>query len=237
MKDSLKRLFRIEPNRAVFRERLNRFLVLADTTDGNIYLHLTNTGRLKDLLTAGTELLYLRVVGSKTAGRVVGVVVGGGAALIDTLLQRRAFETAHQLGLVEWLNGCSIVGREAVYEKRRIDYLFKTREGRKLYLELKSAVYLRNDGAAMYPDTVSERGRQHIKLLTRLAEKHMTAVVFIAAHPQALFFTPCDEGDPLIRPLLVEAFRKGVQVRALKTYIDRDGWAVLADSNLPVSLT
>ncbi len=236
MRDNQHKLFKLELQSAVFKKRLNRFVVLADTQDRQVHLHLTNTGRLKDLLTSEVEILYFRAVGGKTVGKVVGVVAGEGAALIDTLLQRRAFEAAYNMGLIDWLKGFSIVEREAPVKGRRIDYLLKTRSGRRLYLELKSAVYLREDGAAMYPDTVSERGRQHIKLLTQLAKKHLAAVVFMAAHPFASFFTPCDSGDPLIRSLLVRARSKGVQIKAMKTYIDTEGWVVLADSDLPVHL-
>jgi sugar fermentation stimulation protein A len=236
MRDSPHKLFKLELQSAVFKKRLNRFVVLADSQDRQVYLHLTNTGRLTDLLTAGVEILYLGAVGGKTVGRIVGVVAGDGTALIDTLLQRRAFEAAYNMGLIDWLKGFSIVEREAQVKGRRIDYLLKTYSGRRLYLELKSAVYLREDGAAMYPDTVSERGRQYIKLLASLAKKHLACVVFIAAHPFASFFTPCDIGDPLIRSLLVRACSKGVQIKAIKTYIDTEGWVVLADPDLPVYL-
>ncbi len=102
MRDSPHKLFKLELQSAVFKKRLNRFVVLADTQDRQVYLHLTNTGRLTDLLTAGVEILYLRAVGGKTVGSVVGVVAGDGTALIDTLLQRRAFEAAYNMGLIDW---------------------------------------------------------------------------------------------------------------------------------------
>jgi hypothetical protein len=40
----------------------------------------------------------------------------------------------------------------------------------------------------------------------------------------------------LIRSLLVRACSKGVQIKAMKTYIDTEGWVVLADPDLPVYL-
>ncbi len=37
----------------------------------------------------------------------------------------------------------------------------------RIILELKSAVYLSSDSAAIYPDTISERGIRHFKILSK----------------------------------------------------------------------
>ncbi|MEM4329439.1 MAG: DNA/RNA nuclease SfsA, partial [Candidatus Caldarchaeum sp.] len=118
----------------------------------------------------------------------------------------------------------------------RVDYVFEDPAGGSVYLELKSAVYMNNSGGAMYPDTVSERGRKHIKLITRLAKKHGAKIVFVAAHPLAKFFTPCDEADPLVRKLLIKAVHAGVDVRAVKTFMDSSGAVYWSSSDLPVVL-
>jgi len=236
MRETAKPLFRVEVYTAIFKRRLNRFLVQAINQNGPLSLHLNNTGRLNDLLWDGVKILYRPIEARKCVGRVVGVILNGQAALIDTALQARAFEEAFSKGLVSWLHGYKLVSKDVLIRGHRIDYLFKSGYGR-LYLELKSAVMLGRNGAAMYPDTVSERGRKHIRLLTSIASKSNAAIVFMAAHPKAKFFTPYDEGDPQIRILLLEAVRRGVMARAVKLYMRVDGMVIWITSNLPVVLS
>jgi sugar fermentation stimulation protein A len=102
-------------------------------------------------------------------------------------------------------------------------------------MELKSAVYLDSDGAAMYPDVISLRGREHIELLGRLPHDLRRVITFIAAHPAAKYFRPCSEADPLIGKLLKEAVEKGVEVKAVKISLE-EGVAYLEDDSLPIHL-
>ncbi|MEM4280875.1 MAG: DNA/RNA nuclease SfsA [Candidatus Caldarchaeum sp.] len=237
MKGDCRPLFGLDVRRARFSRRLSRFSGQAQRDGGTLVLHITNTGRLTDLLVAGAEILYIPKKSHKTAGTLVGVVVGEHAALIDTRLQSKVFETAFNKGFIEWLKGWKMVGREVAVGKTRLDYVFADERGEKAFVELKSAVYLRMDGAAMYPDTVSIRGRRHIQMLASLCKQNPSIIVFIAAHPLAKFFTPCDEGDPKIRKLLLKAAEAGVEVHAVKTYMDVFGTVYWCSSNLPVFLT
>ncbi|MEM1964771.1 MAG: DNA/RNA nuclease SfsA [Candidatus Caldarchaeum sp.] len=230
-------LFKLDVQHARFVRRLNRFSGQAEQNGQTIILHITNTGRLVDLLTEGAEVLYVPRRSAKTSGVLTAVVVGGEAAVVDTRLQSKAFEAAFKNGLIEWLRGCRMAGKEVVVKNVRIDYVFVDEKGRRIFVELKSAVYLRQDGAAMYPDTVSTRGRRHIQTLTLLSRQSPSIIVFIAAHPRAKSFTPCDEGDPEIRKLLQKAVTAGVKVYAVKTYMDMSGNVFWCLSNLPVNLS
>ncbi|MEM0442744.1 MAG: DNA/RNA nuclease SfsA [Candidatus Caldarchaeum sp.] len=232
----MKPLTQLKVEKAFFLERVNRFSARVRSGDRVLPLHLTNTGRLHDLLRHGVEVVYLKNETSKSAGRLVGVVVPGGVAVVDTWTQASAFEEAFRQGLIPWLGDFRLKGREAVVGGSRVDYVFEDPAGGSVYLELKSAVYMNNSGGAMYPDTVSERGRKHIKLITALAEKHSAKIVFVAAHPLAEFFTPCDEADPLVRKLLIKAAHAGVDVRAVKTFMDSSGAVYWSSSDLPVVL-
>lgn len=228
-------LHRLDVAKAVFVERVNRFLCVANAGDVRVKLRLTNTGRLKEVLKAESVVLYRKNSTARSDGVLVGVVVGDAAAIIDTYEQARAFEEAFRRGLIPWLYRFTAFKREVMFEGSRFDYLFTSATERAI-TELKSAVYLREDGAAMYPDTVSLRGRIHLMKLMKLVEKVSAYIVFVAAHPSARFFTPCDEGDPMIRKLLMVAHEKGVVVKAVKTFLTLDGWVVWVNSDLPVSL-
>ncbi|MDW8083631.1 MAG: DNA/RNA nuclease SfsA [Candidatus Caldarchaeum sp.] len=228
-------LYRLDLVHSVFVKRLNRFVCVADVQGDRKMLRLTNTGRLRDLLIEGAEILYRRDRSSKTEGVVVGVMARDNAALIDTREQARAFEAAFYRKLIPWLESFRAFRREASFQGSRFDYAFVYGD-QEAFLELKSAVYLREDGAAMYPDTVSVRGRTHIEKLTKIAKTHPAYVVFVAAHPDAKFFTPCDQADPMIRPLLIKARNEGVVVKAVQIFLSGDHWVVWRNSDLRVSL-
>ncbi|MCS7145304.1 MAG: DNA/RNA nuclease SfsA [Nitrososphaerota archaeon] len=218
--------------------RLNRFVVEAEAAGGGRgLLHLRNTGRLLDLVYPGARLLYEPRPRRRTAGVVVGVEVGGGlAALIDPPTQVAVFEEAWRRGLIGWLRGWGMAGREAVYRGSRLDYLLNGPGGASGVMEVKSAVYLSGGGFCMYPDTVSARGRRHVDVLVEGRREGLRAVIaFVAAHPLCTGFRPCCEVDPILCEKLRRAVEAGVEVRAVKMHLE--GGEVLLDSDdLPVSL-
>lgn len=229
------RLLKTEVRTAKVLTRHNRFLVEAEDDGRKVLLHLTNTGRLHDLIYQGATILYTPRPSAKTEGVLSGVVVGNLAAVVDTRLQARCFEEAFNRGLIPWLRRFSRYRKEVFFMGSRIDYLLSS-DGEKAFLELKSAAYLGRDGAAMYPDTVSTRGRRHVQKLAEIAAICQTYLVFVAALPDARFFTPCDEGDPDMRPLLIKARRSGVEIRCIKLHMTLDGEIYLDDADLPVLL-
>lgn len=176
------------------------------------------------------------VDGEKVSGRVVGVVVGESAALIDTVLQARMFEKTLEYGLIPWLHGYRIERREIVRYGSRFDYLLSNGVDR-IILELKSAVYLSSDGAAMYPDTVSKRGVRHFKILSNLKlVGENSGIVFIAGHPFATYFKPNFDIDPNLRGALCEALKINVLIKSIKMHLELDGSVILDDVDFPVKI-
>ncbi|MEN2975368.1 MAG: DNA/RNA nuclease SfsA [Candidatus Caldarchaeales archaeon] len=216
--------------------RDSRVTVLAKIDEEVVRLHLTNTGRLEDLMYPGAEILYIRFRGRKVSGRVVGVWLGESAALIDTILQAKMFEIALDRGLIPWLERYRVKKRDFMIYGSRFDYLLY--DGRdEMILELKSAVYLSEDGAAMYPDTVSVRGLKHIKTLNTLRSSGKnTALVFIAAHPLATYFKPNFKVDPRLIEVLNQSLHLNVLIKSIKMYLRGDGSVVLDDVDLPVKI-
>ncbi len=237
MREYCKHIDTVDVEHGVFIERINRFSARVRQDSRQIVVHMTNTGRLEDLLRYGVEILYCPVATGRTVGKLIGVMVDERAAVIDTKLQAKAFETAYKNGLISWLKGYRLVGSEYLVKGSRVDYVFVDRKGLKTFVELKSAVYLNSENGAMYPDTVSLRGRKHITLLTELAKNYGSKIVFVAAHPRAMFFTPCDAGDPVVRHLLLKAVHAGVEIHAVKLYMDGFGKIYWCGAKLPVKLT
>jgi sugar fermentation stimulation protein A len=82
---------------------------------------------------------------------------------------------------------------------------------------LKSCTHVEN-GVAKFPDRPTERGRRHLAILSRLAEKGTRCyVIFIIQRPDARSFEPFMEVDPEFAGLLTYAARAGVKIRAMTT--------------------
>jgi len=230
-------LLKVEVRTASLLERINRFVVLAETHLGQIRLYLRNTGRLRDLIQRGSTALFIPNKRVKTDGLLIGVMIDEvRAAIVDPILQISAFEEAWRRGLIPWLEGWRIAKREYNFEDSRIDYFIVKDRSRGL-LEAKSAVYHSEDNYCMYPDTVSTRGRRHVEALIRARNKHYQSfIVFISAHPLCRRFKPCSEADPLLRALLLKARRLGVKLYSLKMHLKVDGEIVLDSPSIPVML-
>lgn len=211
-------LLRVEPpGRGVFVRRLSRVsaLVRVEGCGEPQKAHLTNTGRLREVLYPGGEVLLIPIDGVKTRWRIVGVPVGGEwASLLDTRLQEEAVAAILGRGLLSPLKGWKLVQRHPMVEGgMRFDFLLE-KDGRRLWVETKSAVYyFPEDGSARYPDTVSLRGRRHLRFAIEHAGE--VVVLFVVADPRATHFAP-SEDDPILAELIREAKRCGVSMYAVK---------------------
>ena len=213
-------------------ERLNRFTVLVDAGGRRERAYITNTGRLHDHLRRGAEAYCIpQRPGLRTRLRLIAVSDGGAAALIDTQLQMKSLEAAWALDALPWARGCRVAARNPRLGGSVLDYLLEC-PGRRLYVEVKSAVLLRGVYAA-YPDCPTLRGRRHVEEIIR--NRGRAALVFVAALPGVEGFTPCREGDPVVAELIRRAVAAGVEVHAVGMYYDPRGRrVVLYDPDLPV---
>jgi len=216
--------------------RDSRVTVIARDDGREFRALLRNTGRLEDLIYPGAEVLCLPKQGERTEAQVLGTVVDErGATLLDTLVQARMFERAAEQGLIPWLLQGALIRREVPIGNRRLDYEIVF-QGRRGFLELKSAVHLREDFAT-YPDVPSPRGREHVKLLIELrGQGYPCILAFIAAHPRARRFRPDVETDPELEDELERAVEAGVRIYALKMHLELDGSIVLDEPSIPVVL-
>jgi sugar fermentation stimulation protein A len=239
MMEEEKRIIRIEnPRECRIIERLNRFVVTVENKGSNHPAHINNTGRLTELLVKGRQAFCFRTHHhSKTDFRLFAIEECGSGALIDTQLQMKAFEKSLDANLIPWLVGCRILKRNAKLGASRIDYLLDF-NGKKVYLEVKSAV-LREGDYAMYPDCPSDRGRKHIKELSSYAKEGEEGILlFITALPYVKAFKPNKRADAKLYEALTEAHASGVELRAIGLYYNpRDTFVYLFDPDLEVKLS
>lgn len=194
--------------------------------------HITNTGRLQELLTPGRPCLVIPIEGRKLKYRLIALEHKGGYALIDTLTQMKALEEAIARGLLPWLHGCRVARRSPRLGSSTLDYELDCPQGRRL-VEVKSAVLEGPNGESMYPDCPTDRGVRHVAELTSLVQRgEKPLIIMIAGFPGAKCFKPYREGDPRLYARLAEALRRGVEVRAIGIYMKPTGEAILYNPDL-----
>lgn len=222
-----------EPVECEVVARRNRFVVEVAVQGRVERAYTNNTGRLSEFMVPGRKCYCLHKEGGATSLRLIAFEDSGGAALIDTAIQAKAFEVALQRGVLPWAP-CRIASRNPQLYSSVLDYLLDC-GGEPVYAELKSAV-LRDGVYASYPDCPTHRGRRHVTdLIAHARAGGKGLIVFIAALPGVLAFKPYERGDPVVAKLLREARLHGVQLRAVSMhYLPSTSQVVLDNPDLPV---
>ncbi|WP_298816325.1 DNA/RNA nuclease SfsA [Chloroflexus sp.] len=200
---------------ATFFARSGQFLVEAQMGGRMVRAHLSDRGRLTDLLVPGARLLLAprEEVGRKTAFQVVAVYQGHDLVSLDTQLPNRLVAAALSLGALPQFSRYSRVQREVRLGPHRID--FRLSEGLDTCLiEVKSVTRI-IDHVAVFPDAPTERGSHHLELLINAARNgQRAAVVFIIQRSQGCAFAPDEEVDVAFSRALRTARSIGVEIYA-----------------------
>jgi sugar fermentation stimulation protein A len=208
--------------------RRNRFVVEVRVEGRVERAYTNNTGRLSEYMVAGRRCYCLRRSGGATSLRLIAFEDSGGAALIDTAIQMRAFEVALERGLLPWAP-CRISSRNPRLRGSVLDYLLDC-GGEPVYTELKSAV-LRDGAYASYPDCPTLRGRRHVSdLIAHVQAGGKGLIVFVAALPGVSAFRPYERGDPEVARLLREARKVGVLLKAISMHYRPEASQVVLDN-------
>jgi sugar fermentation stimulation protein A len=138
------------------------------------------------------------------------------------------------MGQIPWLDGWKIKRPEVQYEESRVDFEIESDSGKRGFIEVKSAAMLLDHKIGSFPDCPTTRGQKHVGTMQKIAGKKMRSIIlFLVQHPDAKSFTPNADGDPVFAKLLQDAVKKGVEVHAVKMYLQSNGNVVLVDADLP----
>jgi len=222
--------------------RYKRFLADVMLSDGRVVVaSCPNTGSMLGCADPGSAI-WLSVSESRTrkyrhAWELVSVRSESAPVLvgINTALPNRIVQEGIESGVVGELAGYESIRREVAFgeERSRVDLLLSAAGRPACYVEVKNVTAAVDNGVALFPDAVSERGAKHLRELARIAAAGARAVQFYCVQRSDVSeVRPADAIDPAYGQALREAIARGVEVLAYRAEVTCEG--IRLDTRIPV---
>lgn len=200
--------------KATFIERPNRFVAKVKLNGEEIYCHVKNTGRCRELLVPGATVWLEDSENPARKYRYSLVTVQKGDRLVNMDSQ------APNKAVGEWLkNGgyfknIKLLKPESRYGSSRFDFYCEY-ENKKAYIEVKG-VTLENADAVSFPDAPTQRGARHVRELAECINEGFEAyIIFVVQMKNVLYFEPNAVNDPDFASALKQADGQGVKIIAV----------------------
>ncbi len=197
-------------------ERINRFVVRVDIEGQVKEAYLANPGRLWELMLPGTELLLSPDLSKgKIPYTVLACRKEGQDILLHTHLTNKVVRSLIDDGKLPAFQSYRVVKEEPAYGRHRFDLLLENMNtGEPYYLEIKSNTLF--DGkVAMFPDAVTGRGANHLKMLQEIVGKGIkTGCLFVVMNPGVSYFMPAYHIDYFFAQTFVDV-RSDVELQAV----------------------
>lgn len=212
---------------ALFVERPNRFIIIANFNGDNVICHCPNTGRMKELLFCGVKLILEKATNPnrKTAYSVVAVFKG---ELVVPIASVRANDVAKEI-IIPSLFTNSVIQSEVTYKKSRFDFFVDT-GGLGTFIEVKSCT-LFNGLEAIFPDAPTSRGVKHLNELEDASNNgYKSCVIFVVFNHLSKTFFPNYITDPLFAKTL-NRVQNIIKVIPYKVLVNQNGLVTLPKDN------
>ncbi len=227
-----------------FLSRPNRFIAHIDLSGTEVVCHVPNTGRLKELLIPGVEVMLSHhpVESRKTCYELRMVKKEGHWVSIDSQLPNLLAQEAIVNAVVEELAGYSDIRREVVYQNSRFDLrllnpespVASGSESSVCFVEVKG-VTLEREGWSYFPDAPTERGRKHIdELIHAVQNGYRAALLFVVQTESVKGFSPNAATDPAFAEKVKTAYEAGVEILAYRCVVSPQEVTLL--KKLPIIL-
>ena len=207
--------------RAVFRSRPNRFIAQVDLQGHTETVHVKNTGRCKELLVPGAEVILEKSANParKTRYDLICVNKSGRWINMDSQVPNKA--------AVEWIRKGGLfpeevtVKQEKTYGNSRFD-IYVESEQRKAFVEVKG-VTLEDHNIARFPDAPTERGVKHVEELIRcMKDGYEAYLLFVIQMKGITLFEPNWNTQPAFGEVLQRAQKAGVNLIARDCLVTED---------------
>ncbi|RLB45134.1 MAG: DNA/RNA nuclease SfsA [Deltaproteobacteria bacterium] len=220
--------------------RYKRFLADVEFPGGEIVtVHCPNPGRM-----LGTDTPGARVRCStsdnpkrKLAHTLEMIRVGRIWVGLHTLRANQLVASGLAAGAIGGLDGYTGLRNEVrVGEGSRLDFKLEghPRDSRDACVEVKS-VTMAEGRRGLFPDAVTERGRKHLEVLSRLAgEGNRAALLFVVQRGDCESVSPADAIDPAYGEVLRRVATEGVELLAVRARVTAS--RIRLEGMLPVLL-
>lgn len=204
--------------KAIFLERPNRFIAYVNLDGRTETVHVKNTGRCKELLIPGTEIILekSRNPARKTKYDLISVRKGNRWINMDSQIPNKAAE--------EWLLKGSLfpeeiqIRREKTFGNSRFD-LYVESSRRKAFMEVKG-VTLEENNIARFPDAPTQRGLKHVEELTHcIRDGYEAYLLFVIQMKGITCFEPNWNTHPEFGEALIDAQNAGVKLLAYDCFV------------------
>ncbi len=223
--------FPVQLAKASLVRRYKRFLSDHELEDGTIVTaHCANPGSMLGLTDEGTETWLLpnssptrKLRYSWEMLRVGSILVG-----INTSRPNALAEEAILANRLEPLAGYSNLRREVRYAANsRIDLLLEDGSRRPCYVEVKNVHLSREEGIAEFPDSVTVRGRKHLRdLAAQVADGDRALMLYLVQREDCSVFRLAGDIDGAYVEAFHEARAAGVEILAYKCRLTVEGITV-----------
>ena len=213
---------------ATLIRRYKRFLadVVLEGGDGEVVtVHTPNTGAMLGCAQPGSRV-WLRDSGNPDRKYRLGWEVStsdtGALVGVNTHLANQLVREGIESGVITELQGYQSIRQEVRYgmENSRIDLLLEHLARPACYLEIKNVTLLREEGAAAFPDAVSQRGTRHLRELIHLVQQGYRAVLlFCVQRGDARVMEAARDIDTIYADTLKTAVEHGVEVLAYQAHV------------------
>lgn len=219
--------------KAVFLSRPNRFIAEVEIEGQRETVHVKNTGRCKELLIPGTEVI-LEKSGNpdrRTKYDLICVNKKGRLINMDSQIPNKA--------AAEWIKKGGLfpeeveVKSEKAYGSSRFD-LYVESPVRRAFIEVKGAT-LEEGNIVRFPDAPTLRGVKHVEELIRCKEEGYEAYLLLVIQMKGVKkFQPNWNTHPEFGEALIRAEAAGVKILARDCFVTED--TIEIQEEVPVDL-
>lgn len=209
----------------VFVRRYKRFFADIQARDGReLTVHCPNPGSMRGLLSEGSPVWCSTSNNPKRKLKHTLEMVEANNVWVGlhTLRANQVARCILEAGSLPMLSGYSEVRREVrVGSNSRLDFVLdgNSTDKRIAFVEVKS-VTMALGSRALFPDSVTRRGKKHMELLGDLSrEGNRSVLMFIIQRSDCEIFSTADDIDPAYGSSLREAVDKGVEIVAIRTRV------------------
>jgi len=222
---------------ATFISRPNRFITIIKIDKKLHKSHLADPGRLKELLIPGVDLLVRPIKSSTNRKTRFSTIMvnhkGQLISLVSTLPNKFVQESINKKQL-PMFEKYKIIVPEFTIGHHRIDFLLNDLRNKDFLLEVKSVTFVKN-GIAKFPDSITDRGRKHVNLLSDLVKNGKKAgILFVCQRSDAISFSPMWDRDPQFSKALLKGYKIGLKIWCISVNLSVN--AMSFKKELPVHL-